>query len=408
MEGGHENRIYTERETEMAELLERTEPQDKIWNKSFTSIFIANMLMFMGQQMMNTLVAKYANTLGAAPVMIGVVTSSFAYTALIFKIFSAPAIDTFNKKYILVGAMTVMAMSYAGYSISTTIPVLMVSRLLQGAGQAFSATCCLALATDALPQSKLGMGISIFSLAQVICQSIGPSIGLFLARSIGYHYTFVIGSCTMLVAAIFAFNIKNNYIKTGKKYQIRLSNIIAKEAILPATLMFLLCMAYYNITTYLVIYADAVNAGEHIGLFFTVYALTLLVTRPMIGKLGDKYGLVKVFIPAFFAFAMAFMLISVANSTWMFLLAAFISAFGYGACQPAVQTLCMKRVPKEKRGAGSSTNYIGQDLGNLVGPVIAGSVVQALGYSAMWRVMILPVVVAFIIVLVFRKQIQAA
>ena len=136
--------------------------------------------------------------------------------------------------------------------------------------------------------------------------------------------------------------------------------------------------------------------------------MTLLVTRPMIGKLGDKYGLVKVFIPAFFAFAMAFMLISVANSTWMFLLAAFISAFGYGACQPAVQTLCMKRVPKEKRGAGSSTNYIGQDLGNLVGPVIAGSVVQALGYSAMWRVMILPVVVAFIIVLVFRKQIQAA
>ena len=106
----------------MAELLERTEPQDKIWNKSFTSIFIANMLMFMGQQMMNTLVAKYANTLGAAPVMIGVVTSSFAYTALIFKIFSAPAIDTFNKKYILVGAMIVMAMSYAGYSISTTIP----------------------------------------------------------------------------------------------------------------------------------------------------------------------------------------------------------------------------------------------------------------------------------------------
>ena len=71
----------------MAELLERTEPQDKIWNKSFTSIFIANMLMFMGQQMMNTLVAKYANTLGAAPVMIGVVTSSFAYTALILKSF---------------------------------------------------------------------------------------------------------------------------------------------------------------------------------------------------------------------------------------------------------------------------------------------------------------------------------
>ena len=69
---------------------------DKIWNASFISVFIANMLMFMGQQMMNTLVAKYANHLGAAPIIVGLVTSAFAYTALIFKIFAAPAIDTFN------------------------------------------------------------------------------------------------------------------------------------------------------------------------------------------------------------------------------------------------------------------------------------------------------------------------
>ena len=89
---------------------------DKIWNASFISVFIANMLMFMGQQMMNTLVAKYANHLGAAPIIVGLVTSAFAYTALIFKIFAAPAIDTFNKRYILVCAMLVMAASYAGYS----------------------------------------------------------------------------------------------------------------------------------------------------------------------------------------------------------------------------------------------------------------------------------------------------
>ena len=56
---------------------------DKIWNASFISVFIANMLMFMGQQMMNTLVAKYANHLGAAPIIVGLVTSAFAYTALI-------------------------------------------------------------------------------------------------------------------------------------------------------------------------------------------------------------------------------------------------------------------------------------------------------------------------------------
>ncbi len=392
----------------MSENKEALQEEEKIWNPSFISIFIATMLMFLGQQMMNTLVAKYANTLGAAPVLVGMVTSSFAYTALLFKIFAAPAIDTFNKRHILTIAMLVMASAYLGYSISGNIPMLFASRLLQGAGQAFSATCALALATDTLPQKKLGAGISFYSLSQVICQSIGPSIGLFLSRTIGYHFTFMIGSVTMILAAVLASRIKNRYVKTGKKYQIRLENIIAKEAILPSVLMFLLCMAYYNITTYLVIYSETVHAEEHIGLFFTVYAVTLLITRPIIGKLGDRHGLVPVFLPAFLAFAAAFMLISYATNIWMFLLAAFISAFGYGACQPAVQTLCMKLVPKEKRGAGSSTNYIGQDLGNLVGPIIAGTVVERLGYSAMWRFMILPVVIAAVLVILNRERIQNA
>ena len=90
------------------------------------------------------------------------------------------------------------------------------------------------------------------------------------------------------------------------------------------------------------------------------------------------------------------------------MLAAFVSAFGYGACQPSVQTLCMKCVPKEKRGAGSSTNYIGQDLGNLVGPLIAGSLAGRFGYAAMWRIMIIPVALALLIVLVFRNSIHSA
>jgi MFS family permease len=380
---------------------------DKIWNESFTGIFIASMIMYLGQQMMNTLVAKYTYHLGGAPLVVGIVTSSFAYTALLFKVFAAPAIDVLNKKYVLAGAMLVMAASYAGYSLSASVPPLLCSRLFQGAGQAFSATCALALVADTLPQNKLGLGISYFSLAQVICQSIGPSLGLFLSETFGYRAAFMTGAVTMVFAAFMAGRIKTNF-KQTKKYRITLNNIIAKEAVLPGLIMFLLCMAYYNITAFLVIYAAERGVGNYIGSFFTVYAVTLLFTRPIIGKLGDKYGLASVLIPAMCFFALAFMLISFAASLWVFLLAAFISSFGYGACQPAVQTLCMKIVPKEKRGAGSSTNYIGQDLGNLVGPVIAGMVTGHFGYPVMWRVMIIPVIAALVIVIVFRGKINRA
>lgn len=380
------------------------EPVTKIWNKTFVSVFIANALMYLSQMMMNTLVAKYADHLGATATTVGLVMSMFTYTALLLKLISAPAIDSFNRKYILAGAMLTMAIAFFGYGISTTIPVLMLSRLLQGAGQAFTATCCLALASDALPQDKLGSGIGIFSLAQAACQAIGPTVGLFLVGYVGYKTTFFVGSFIMFFAVFAAMKVKTE-VRPKKKFVISINNIFAREAIIPAVLMLLLSLAYCNINSFLVIYAGKCGIETNIGFFFTVYAVTLLFTRPLIGKFSDKYGLYKVLIPAMCFFAIAFILISFATSLPMFLFAAFISAFGYGACQPAVQTLCMKCVSKDRRGAGSCTNYIGTDLGNLMGPIIAGWIIERMGYASMWRIMLMPVFIAMFMVYLFRNRI---
>lgn len=92
----------------------------------------------------------------------------------------------------------------------------------------------------------------------------------------------------------------------------------------------------------------------------------------------------------------------------MFLFSAFVSAFGFGACHPLVQAICMKCTPPEKRGAGSITNYIGQDLGNLVGPTFAGFVVERTSYAVMWRVMIIPILFAMLLVFLSRARINKA
>lgn len=376
----------------------------KIWNRGFVSVFLVNMMMFMGQQMTNVLVPRYTHVLGGTPTMVGFIASSFAYTALLLKVFAAPAIDTWNKKTILGSAILVMALAYFGYSMSTDVHGIFVFRLIQGCGQAFSATCCLALATDMLPSDRIGTGIGYYSVAQAICQSIGPAVGLELADRLGYHATFITCALIMIVAAVMALSLKTRYVKKGK-FRLRLDGIVAREAVIPAFLMFFLCMAYYNVTAFLVIYAEEQGIQGNVGLFFTVYAVTLFVSRPLVGRMSDKRGTVAVLLPAMCFFAAAFILIGIARNLGTLLLAAFVSAFGYGACQPAVQTLCMKSVPKEKRGAGSTTNYIGQDLGNLVGPLVAGMVVEKFGYHMMWFIMIIPVAIAMAIVLVFRKTI---
>lgn len=375
-----------------------------IWNRVYTSVFAANALLFLGMQTVNTLVAKYADYLGATATVVGIVSSLFALTALILKLFSGPAIDAFNRRNILMGAIFVISLAFFGFGFSTNVEMLFAFRLLQGCGQAFTATCCLALAADSLPAEKFGVGIGTFTLAQAACQAIGPTVGLSLSQKIGYRPTFLIaGACTL--CAVFVVAGIHTEPREKKQFKISQKSIAAKEAVLPAVLLFFLQMTFCNINSFLVIFAND-RGVMNIGLFFTVYAITMLFAPRTIGKLADKWGATKAMLPAICLFALSFFIISIADTLPLFLTAAVISAFGYGAAQPAVQTLCMKCVPEERRGAASSTSYIGQDLGNLCGPIIAGAVAERLGYVSMWRVMIIPVGIAILLVLLFNRKIR--
>lgn len=374
-----------------------------IWNRVYSCVFCANVLLFLGMQMVNTLVAKYADALGATSTVVGLVSSLFALTALLLKVISGPAIDAFNRKYILMGAIAVIAAAFVGFSLSKNVEMLFAFRLLQGCGQAFTATCCLALAADSLPADKFGVGIGTFTLAQAACQAIGPTLGLILANHLGYQTAFTVAAACTLCAVIAAAGIKTPS-RERMKFRISLDRIIAPEALLPAVLLFFMQMTFCNINSFLVLFAESRNVSN-IGLFFTVYAVTMMFAPTTVGRLADRLGSIKAMLPAMLCFALAFLLISFSSSLPMFLLAAVVSAFGYGAAQPAIQALCMKCVPEARRGAASSTSYIGQDLGNLAGPIVAGSIADSLGYASMWRMMMIPVVLAVVLTIVFRKKI---
>lgn len=377
-----------------------------IWSKTFVIIFLANMAMNLGQMMSNSLLSVYAKSLGATAGAIGLLMSSFAITALLFKIVAGPAMDTYNRKYLVMGAMSLLAVAFLGFSFAGSVRTLLAFRLVQGAGQAFGNVCFLAMVAEVLPKEKYGTGMGYYSLAQVVSQAIGPTVGLWLSGLVGFSATFLINTAVMLVAVLLAMQIRLPFKRT-RQFKIKLDNIIAKEALLPALLLFCLMSAFFVVNSFLIVFAQEQGVTTGIGLFFTVTAVTMVFSRPFAGRLTDRYGLVKVLIPALLADVVAFFIISSAHALWMFLVAALISAFGFGACQPALQTLAMKSVPNERRGAASSTNFIGIDLGTLTGPVIAGLVAQAFGYAVMWRVMVIPLIAAMGLAYLFRARIGA-
>jgi MFS family permease len=383
-------------------------PSTRILNSGFVKIFVINMLGQYAIYTMNTLSGPFADFLGAAPTVVGIVSSLFALTALSFKLISAPTIDAFRHKRVLIFALAIVLISCLFYMSSHSIPELVISRLLAGVALAFLPTVCFVIASGTLPVDRMGTGIGYFAIGTVVTQALAPVVGLQLVAMVGYNATFGIIAALIGATIALTFFVRLDDAAPTRPFSFRPDSIFSGAVIIPAFLLLVEAMIWSQVNTFLVLFGVKRGvAAQEMGLFFTVLAVTLVVSRPLIGNLADRYGSSKVLLCSMCFLAASFLLISWSRSLPMFLVAAFVTAFGYAGCQPTLMAVCLRRVPAERRGAASCTAYMGQDIGNLVGGVLGGSLVQALGYASMWRLMLVPLAAAGAVVIAFRRQLDA-
>ena len=376
-----------------------------MWTLSFVILFFSSMAFNLGLSISNSLLPLYTNSLGATAATIGLVGGSFTISAILFRFISAPIMDTYNRKHLVIIAALLLAIAFWGFSISDSIVMLIGFRMVQGCGMAFGNACCLAMVAEMIPKEKYNSGIGYFSLTQVISQAIGPNIGLELIKRTEFSLSFTIVACLLLFAAFLAGLIKSKA-KQAKKLILTFHSVLAMEALTPACIQFFIQIGNATINSFLILFSREQNVMGNIGLYFTVTAVTMLFTRPLIGNLTDKYGIAKIVFPALIVNLLSFVIISNSTTLASFLTAAVFNAFGQGAIIPVMQALAMKSVTNDRRGVASSTVFVATDLGFLIGNVLIGQVVQSFGYVFMWRTLALPSIACMLILLLFRSKIK--
>ena len=392
-----------------------------IWNKVYTCAFIANFMLAVSLFMVNPLVANYAKLLGADEVMIGILSGLYFGVAFAARPFSGPAIAKLNKKHIMLFAYALGVVVNVGYAISSDIPVFMAARILHGIEFAFVGSLTMTLASESLPAGKMGSGLGLFGIGGATANSIAPSIGMALrswgertfgSLQHGYTVVYVVAAAFMLISIIpcvimpYAKPSREALSKLGAWYK----NIFAKEALLPTAVITFMSVSVISYTIYMERYAEARGIGN-IGLFFTVYAVALLASRPICGRLIDKHGAAKVFIPSAILIILSLVIIGFSNSLAMVLLGAAVAAIGLGGSQPTIQTMCLLSVSPIRYGVASNTIYFGIDFGYFLGPVIAGIIINHYGllssfrfsdghavtFSPLYLTMVMPMLLALII-----------
>ncbi|MBT2637482.1 MFS transporter [Bacillus sp. ISL-39] len=367
--------------------------QEKLWTKDFISISLVNFVMMLSMYLLIVTMASYAaDAYDASSSMAGLASSIFIIGVLFARLYAGKEVARIGSKRMLIGGVLFFVLITALYLIPSNIYVLLVVRFLHGVGIGFASTATGTIVAQVVPASRKGEGISYFSLSVILSTAIGPLIGLPMISQFGYEsmfiFSLVVGVLCLPIALMVKEPVMDNTAEGAGSRGFSLAKYLEPNALPVSVVMFVIALAYSGTLSFIASFAKEENLTEAGSMYFFVYAMAVLFSRPFTGKLMDAKGANFVAYPAMITFALGMLILSQAHSGAVFLLAAGLIGLGYGNFQSVAQTVAIKMTPPHRMGLATSTFFIMMDIGIGVGPFLLGYMVPDYGYRGLYLAMV--------------------
>lgn len=365
--------------------------REKLWTKTFISTSIVNFVLMLSMYLLLVTMAGYAiETFNSSTSMAGLVASVFIIGVLFGRIYAGKQIEEVGtKKLLLVGILIFIVMSFF-YYLETGVYGLIMIRVIQGVGVGLATTATGTIVSQVIPASRKGEGISYFSISVVLSTAIGPLIGIILIEAFNYTSIFIFSTIVGILSFIMALTIQAPQIEkkeAAKTSGFQLSNFFEKRAIPISFALFVVAFGYSGILSFITTFSEEIGLVEAGGMFFLVYAVVILCTRPFSGKLMDVKGANSVAYPGIILAVVGMFLLSQAHTSFTLLLAAFLIGLGYGNFQSCTQAIAVKVTPIHRMGLANSTYFIFLDLALGLGPLLLGMVEPIFGFRGMYMIL---------------------
>lgn len=377
--------------------------REPIWTGNFIAVSFVNLFVFLSFQMIFPTLPLYVKSLGGSDAVIGLVMGIFTAATLIARPTAGILLDRIGKKKVLLCGLGVFTVMVYLYGMVSSIALIILVRLGHGLGWGLAGTSTATIAAEIIPKSRFAEGMGWFSLANGLSMAFAPALGIYLGGLCGLRSVFLIAAAIALVSFGIGFFIKCSHRKNARLSKRLKVEIYEKSVIPTAVLMFCLTFTFGSIISFLPLYAYS-QGIKSIGVFFSVYAVVILITRPLVGKAVDRFGFDVAIIPGFMLLFVAIVILSAASVLQEFLLVAVIYGIGFGALQTTIQTMAVRDVPHYRLGAANATLFTGLDLGMGIGVIVLGLIADRWGYRNMYLFTLIPVVFSALFYLFYARR----
>ncbi|MDN6667062.1 MAG: MFS transporter [Brevibacterium sp.] len=331
-----------------------------------------------------------------------IVVSSFAFFRFVFSPTSGRLVDSFGERRIYITGLLIVAASTAAVAFAQNYWQLLVFRGLGGIGSTMFSVSAMALIIRLAPIDARAKATSTYATAFLVGNIAGPVLGGAMAGW-GMRIPFIIYAAGLLIAAIVVRIFLASTAEAGSSTKLGRARLEAakddpeqevmtfrqawkdsayRSALLSAFVQGWSAMGI-RVAIYPLFAIQALKADTAVaGLALTMFAIGNASAVTVVGRYADTYGR-KPFIQwGLLVLGVTTAALAFTDAIWLFFVFSIVAGIGSGLANPAQQATVADVIGRERKGGRVLSRYqMALDGGAIVGPIIAGAIVDRFDYS---------------------------
>ena len=372
---------------------------ERLWSPAFINYGVSSGIFYMTQYVLvAALPIILTAELGGTALDAGLAMTYFQIGTILCRPFAGRLIDGLDKRIILLISSALFFVIMELFNLTTSLQTIFVLRGLHGAIFALGTTVMAALAVVVLPASRKGEGINMFAVFSNIAMVLGPAVGLYALQAYGSSalYIFLTGMTALALILSNIIRLPKELAKPKQKSSKgwHISQFIEKRSLPWALMGLFIGFTYSGVLVFIPIELNSMGAGVWGSVFFALFALMIIISRPLVGKVYARFGSKFVIYPGVALFILGLSALGIVTTPIGIICTAPLLGLGYGAAQPAFQALAVQSAPIERAGVSTATYFLALDIAVGAGSVVLALIANALGYQYLYQITALIMVVA--------------
>ena len=385
--------------------------QDAIWTRNFTLLCLTNLAFFLSAHMLTPILPVYLLQIGGRSRDVGYVMGAYTIGALVMRPLAGRMVDSLGRKRIAVLALVAAVAITVFYRYAASVPALMLVRGLHGLAFGVIGTAIGTIVADVLPAGRFSEGMGYFGLTASLSMAISPTVGFWLVNGAGFSVMFIgvvlmmvlsLGFCLPVQSTDHLVVNRGGTVRAATGSRRRKPALLERTALPASGIMFFVATIFGTVLSFVSLYA-AEQGIANIGPFFTANALAMLATRLFAGRWDDSGSTERVLAVAHLSLLAGVVALGFSSSMAGFVLAGGLIGLGFGFFIPTLQSLAVRGVPANRRGAATGTFFISMDLGIGLGTIVSGLVAEFTGYRTMFFATLVSLALAAVLAYVSRS-----